>query len=240
MFRLRRYRYYVFFAAIVVLLLYRVAQNSEQWETVSASFPHAALPSKPKLPPIGKSGANNQVDTSFKGISSEDEDLPQRILDNSGKDSPAAKISDLKTTQQADDEEHDADFEHPLKTDTPIKEAGVLAYDHDEAAKAITAPIISVPDKNVGQGAKDAENNPVNPAVTAVHWKKSPSTFQFPRLRLFLSLLVNLKRSQLYNMRSGKSRLRAESCVRHANSRSRRRWSVAGQAIGNMPGAMTS
>ncbi|KAH8162921.1 hypothetical protein CIB48_g5314 [Xylaria polymorpha] len=180
MFRLRRYRYYVFFAAIVVLLLYRVAQNSEQWETVSASFPHAALPSKPKLPPIGKSGANNQVDTSFKGISSEDEDLPQRILDNSGKDSPAAKISDLKTTQQADDEEHDADFEHPLKTDTPIKEAGVLAYDHDEAAKAITAPIISVPDKNVGQGAKDAENNPVNPAVTAVHWKKVPEHFPVP------------------------------------------------------------
>ncbi|KAI0438637.1 glycoside hydrolase family 47 protein [Xylaria telfairii] len=180
MFRLRRYRYYVFFAAIVVFLLYRVAQNSEQWETVSASFPHAAPPSKPQLPPTSKSSADIQVDTSFKGISSEDDDLPQRVLDNTGKDSSAAKIPDLKNTQQADGKEDDAGFEHPPKTDTTIKEAGVLAYDHDEAAKAITPPIINVPDKSVGQGAKDAENKPVNPAATAVHWKKVPEHFSVP------------------------------------------------------------
>ncbi|KAI0458911.1 glycoside hydrolase family 47 protein [Xylaria acuta] len=180
MFRLRRYRYYVFFAAIVVFLLYRVAQNSEQWETVSASFPHAAPPSKPKPPPTSKSGADSQLDTTFKGISSEDDDLPQRVLENSGKDSSPAKIPDLKNTQQAEDDDNDTDFELPPKSDTTVKEAGVLAYDHDEAAKATTAPVINVPDKNVGQGAKDAENNPIKPAATAIHWKKVPEHFPVP------------------------------------------------------------
>ncbi|RYC57274.1 hypothetical protein CHU98_g8932 [Xylaria longipes] len=184
MFRLRRYRYYVFFAAIVVFLLYRVAQNTEQWETVSASFPHAAPPSRSKQPPTSKSGAESQLDTSLKGISSEDDDLPQRILDNSGKDSSPAKIPQLKNTQQAedddDDDDDDTDFELPPKSDTTIKEAGVLAYDHDEAAKATTAPVINVPNKNVGQGAQDAENNPVNPAAMAVHWKKVPEKFPVP------------------------------------------------------------
>ncbi|KAI1744831.1 glycoside hydrolase family 47 protein [Xylaria scruposa] len=186
MFRLRRYRYYVFFAAIVVFLLYRVAQNSEQWEAVSASFPHAAPPPKPKPPPISKSGADSQVDTSLKGISSKDDDLPQRILDNSGKnsspgkDSSNAEILNLKNTQQAEDEDDDADLEPPPKSDTAVKEAGVLAYDHDEATKATTAPVINVPDKNVGQGAKDAENNPIKPAVAAIHWTKVPEHFPVP------------------------------------------------------------
>ncbi|TRX95954.1 hypothetical protein FHL15_003096 [Xylaria flabelliformis] len=183
MFRLRRYRYYVFFAAIVVFLLYRVAQNSEQWEAVSASFPHAAPPPKLKPPPTSKTGADSQVDTSLKGISSKDDDLPQRILDNSGKDSSPGKdslkaeIPDLKNTQQAEDEDDAADFEPPPKSDIAIKEAGVLAYDHDEAAKATTAPVINVPDKNVGKGAMDAENNPVK---TAIHWKKVPEHFPVP------------------------------------------------------------
>ncbi|KAI0465738.1 glycoside hydrolase family 47 protein [Xylaria cf. heliscus] len=180
MFRLRRYRYYVFFAAIVVFLLYRVTQNSQQWETVSASFPHTAPPPKSKLPPTSKSGAHSPPDTSFKGISSEDDDLPQRVLDHSSKDSSPAKSSSVKNTQPAEKEDDDADLELPPYPDTTAKEAGALAYDHDEAAKAITVPVISVPDKSVGQGAKDAENNPVNPAVKAIHWKKVPEHFPVP------------------------------------------------------------
>ncbi|KAJ8126374.1 hypothetical protein O1611_g7264 [Lasiodiplodia mahajangana] len=186
MFRLRRYRYYVFFAAIVVFLLYRVAQNSEQWDAASASFPHTAPASDPdsdssKWSPARKSTANNQPDISFKGIASEDDDLPQRILDHpAGGNSPVKNpdLAELKTTQQTkDDDEEEDDSELPPKSDSTIKEAGVLAYDHDEAAKATTAPVINVPDKNVGQGAKDADRKPT---TTAIHWKKVPEHFPVP------------------------------------------------------------
>ncbi|KAI0409321.1 glycoside hydrolase family 47 protein [Xylaria palmicola] len=55
-----------------------------------------------------------------------------------------------------------------------------MAYDHDEAAKVTTAPDINMPDKNVGQGAKDADNKPLKPANTAPHWEKVPEHFPVP------------------------------------------------------------
>ncbi|KAJ8115384.1 hypothetical protein ONZ43_g4678 [Nemania bipapillata] len=183
MFRLRRYRYYVFFAAIVVFLLFRVAQNSEQWETVSASFPHTAPAFDPNSPPASKPIVNKHVDTSlFRGISSEDDDLPQRILDRPTTDSAPVKIPDLpklKTTQQVndDDDNDEGDFELPPKSDPIVEQAGVLAYDHEGAAKATTAPVINVPDKNVGQGAKDVDKKPT---TTTIHWKKVPEHFPVP------------------------------------------------------------
>ncbi|GAP85146.1 putative glycoside hydrolase family 47 protein [Rosellinia necatrix] len=224
--RLRRYRYYVFFAAIVVFLLYRVAQNSEQWEAVSASFPHAAPPSKSKLPPTSKSGTDGQANTQLNGISSDDDDLPQRILgrptkDNSpsqdkspskdgrpikdnapvkdttpskdsnppknnapAKDDSPAKIPELKSTHHAEDtgyDDEDDDFDLTPQTDATVKEGGVIAYDHEGAAKVTTAPIINMPDKNVGQGAKDADQKPIKPTTTAIHWEKVPEHFPVPR-----------------------------------------------------------
>ncbi|TGJ84602.1 hypothetical protein E0Z10_g4163 [Xylaria hypoxylon] len=185
MFRLRRYRYYVFFAAIVVFLLYRVAQNSEQWETVSASFPHKAPPSSYKSPPASKSGtdgANSQAQAQsqppFQGFSSEDDDLPQRILHNFGQDNSPIKVPDLKKVQHTDSLD---DFELPPKSDAGVKEAGVLAYDHDEAAKSTTAPVINVPDKNVGQGAKDVDEPLVKSTTTGTHWEKVPEHFPVPK-----------------------------------------------------------
>lgn len=208
MFRLRRYRYYVFFAAIVVFLLYRVAQNSDHWESVSVSLPHTPRPSSPKSPPPSKPASDSQVDTSFEALSSPDDHLPQRILDSPAKGNSAAKLPDLpelksaeqldspakgssaakipdppefKSPKQADDDEGDHDdagFEPAPDTEAVIQKAGVLAYDHDEASKATTAPIINVPDKNVGQGAKDPEKKPV---TTTPHWKKVPENFPVPK-----------------------------------------------------------
>ncbi|KAI0538558.1 glycoside hydrolase family 47 protein [Xylaria digitata] len=184
MFRLRRYRYYVFLAVIVVFLLYRVAENSEQWETASSSLPHRAPPRSSKLPPTSKTGTNgvnSQAKSPLKGFSSEDDDLPQRILDNSGKNDPRIKIPDLKNIQQADGDGFELPKSGSLKSDTAVKEAGVLAYDHDEAAKATTAPVINVPDKNVGQGAKDADAQPIKSTTTDTHWEKVPERFPVPR-----------------------------------------------------------
>ncbi|KAI0432444.1 glycoside hydrolase family 47 protein [Xylaria sp. FL1042] len=168
MFRLRRYRYYVFFAAIVVFLLFRVARNSEQWETVSTTFPHAAPPSRPKSPPASDSSTNSQPHTELKGFSSEDNDLPQRILDTSDKANSPVQVPDLKNVQQVGSGDGTVS-RLPPNSDAPIEEAGVLAYDHDEATKITTAPVINVPDKGVGQGAKDA-----------IHWEKVPEHFPVP------------------------------------------------------------
>ncbi|KAI1151297.1 glycoside hydrolase family 47 protein [Nemania diffusa] len=179
MFRLRRYRYYVFLAGIVVFLLFRVAQNSEQWETVSASFPHTAPVFDPKSPPVSKPIVNKHVDTSSWGISSDDDDLAQQILDRPAAGNSPAKIPDipvLKPAQQVHDDDDD-DFELPPKSDPIVQEAGVLAYDHEGAAKATTAPVINMPDKNVGQGAKDVDKKPT---TTTIHWKKVPEHFPVP------------------------------------------------------------
>jgi mannosyl-oligosaccharide alpha-1,2-mannosidase len=159
--------------------LYRVAQNSEQWETVSASFPHVGTPSKSKPPSTSKTGVKDQVDTSIKGISREDDDLPQRILDNTGKDNYIAKIPDLKVPPKADVQD-DVDFNHPPKAPVAVKEGQVLAYDHDGASKTTTAPI-KVPDKNIGQGAKDADKSSnLKQTPEPIHWKKVPENFPVP------------------------------------------------------------
>jgi mannosyl-oligosaccharide alpha-1,2-mannosidase len=189
MFRFRRYRYYVFFAAIVVFLLYRVAQNSEQWETVSASFPHVGPPSGSKLPPAVKPGADGQASASSNSKSSEDDDLPQRILDIPTKDAPPVKLPEPKSAHKPadnddnddndDDNGHD-DVELSPQSDAVVKEAGVLAYDHDEAAKATTAPVINMPDKSVGQGAKDANQKPIKVGTGGTHWERVPEHFPVP------------------------------------------------------------
>ncbi|KAI1175264.1 glycoside hydrolase family 47 protein [Nemania sp. FL0916] len=180
MFRLRRYRYYVFFAAIVVFLLYRVARNSEQWETVAASFPHVVPPPNSKPPPISESEAKSHVNAPLKGISSQDDELPQRILDNPPKDNYPVKIptlSDSKNTKQTDgNNDKHIDIGLAPNTDGSSQQAGVLAYDHDGATKVTTPPVINVPDKAVGQGVKDAGNL----ADKVIHWKKTPENFPVP------------------------------------------------------------
>lgn len=185
MFRFRRYRYYVFFAAIVVFLLYRVAQNSEQWEAVSASFPHVGPPSGSKLPPVIKPGADSQAGVSSNSISSEDDDLPQQILNIPTKDVPPVKLPEPKSVHKPaddndDDENGDNDIELSPQSDTAVKEAGVLAYDHDEAAKATTAPVINMPDKSVGQGAKDANQKPIKVGSGGIHWERVAEHFPVP------------------------------------------------------------
>ncbi|KAI1293131.1 glycoside hydrolase family 47 protein [Xylaria venustula] len=177
MFRLRRYRYYVFFAAIVVFLLFRVAQNSEQWETVSAAFPLTAPPFPPKSPPSRNSGASSQTYTERKGLSAGGDDLPQRKPDTSDESNSPAVVPELKPLHL--DIDDDDDFELPPKTDAAVEEAGVVAYDHDEATKVTTAPIINVPDKNIGQGAKDPAEKPLKSTAT-IHWEKVPENFPVP------------------------------------------------------------
>ncbi|KAI0517804.1 glycoside hydrolase family 47 protein [Xylaria bambusicola] len=190
MVRLRRYRYYVFFAAIVVFLLYRVARNSEQWETVSASFPHTVPPFTPKPPPARDSGGNTQAHTEVKGVSTEDRDVPQQVLDKPDEANSPNKVPEFKGEHRLASDHGDGDIELPPKSDSAVKdpavkEAGVVAYDHNEATKVGTAPIINVPDKTNGQGAKDADNKPIKvPTNTDIHWTKIPEHFPVPASEL--------------------------------------------------------
>ncbi|KAI1822456.1 glycoside hydrolase family 47 protein [Xylaria intraflava] len=176
MVRLRRYRYYLFLATVVVFLLYRVVQNNEQWETVSASFPYAVTPSKSKLPPTTKLGANNQPDASFENFSAQDDDLPRRILENTGKEE-ISKAPDLATAQKSGVDGDERRLDNPPKDPAPIKQPGFLTYDHDEATKAKTAPNVNVPEMKIGHGVKGAGNPPVKADPTAVHWEKTPENF---------------------------------------------------------------
>ncbi|KAI0379370.1 glycoside hydrolase family 47 protein [Hypomontagnella monticulosa] len=194
MLRLRRYRYYVFFAAVVVFLLYRVTQNSGQWEAVSASIPYAkAIPKSP--PEQGFGPTNKQSRPSKSGTSKytdEDDDLAQQMLEKANKDDGKVKIPDLKPTTSEDALDK---FDLPTSATkmNPSDETKVRVYDKEGAAKTTTAPLIDIPDKNVGQGAKGvgkgkgihgapgAHKSKTNSATTTIHWKKQPEHFPVPK-----------------------------------------------------------
>lgn len=191
MFRLRRYRYYVFFAAIVVFLLYRVTKNSEQWESVSASIPYNKAP--PKSSPERGFGLTNKQSSSGKSgskFSNEDDDLAQQLLEKPAKEPAEVKIPNLKPTTAKDDPDK---FDLPTATTTTTisaDETKVVVYDQDGAARTTTAPLIDIPDKNVGQGAKGAGKGvhgkpgaakpKAETTTTTIHWKKLPEHFPVP------------------------------------------------------------
>ncbi|KAI2634649.1 glycoside hydrolase family 47 protein [Xylaria nigripes] len=154
MFRLRKYRYYVFFAAIVVFLLYRVVQNSDEWETVSASIPHTGPSSKLRPPPASNIVADHRADAFIENFSTEDDDLPRKILDNTGKENPI-KDPDVATAQRA-------------------------GTGHDDEVPLDSPTNLNVPDRKVGDGAHGAESQPGKVAITATHWEKVPENFPVP------------------------------------------------------------
>ncbi|KAI1453764.1 glycoside hydrolase family 47 protein [Annulohypoxylon moriforme] len=194
MLRFRRYRYYVFFAAIVVFLLYRVTQNSEQWESVSASIPIAKAPPKSSLE-RGFGLTNKQTRPgpvkSETAFTHEDDEPRLQLKEKTGKDAERVKIPNLKPTTG---EDNAGKFDTPNAA-TVTNQSNVRVYDKDEAAKTTTAPLISIPDKNVGQGAKGvggppgkgihgapgAHKSKTQSATTTIHWKKFPEHFPVPK-----------------------------------------------------------
>jgi len=161
-----------------VFLLYRVVENSEQWEAVSSSFPKAVTPSKFNPPPTSKSDIGNKGVSSSKGFSAEEGDLPQKILDNTGKSNTAATIPDLRPPNHAlSDHRHDSDSPHD-----GTKEVDVVAYDHDQAYKATTATVIDLPDHKTSQGVKGADKSQGEKQTKEpIHWKKVPENFPVPK-----------------------------------------------------------
>ncbi|KAI2606774.1 glycoside hydrolase family 47 protein [Hypoxylon sp. NC1633] len=196
MLRLRRYRYYVFFAAVVVLLLYRVTTNTEQWEPVSASIPYTKAPSK-SAPERGFGTTNKDVNyqhapsKSGAGFSDEDDDVAQQLLEKAGKEPAEVKIPSLKPTTAGDSADK---FDFPTTTitttSTDRSRSKVVVYDKDGATRTTTVPLINIPNKNVGQGAKGAgkgahgapgaRKTKTQIATTTIHWKKLPEHFPVP------------------------------------------------------------
>ncbi|KAI8961478.1 glycoside hydrolase family 47 protein [Daldinia sp. FL1419] len=176
MLRLRRYRYYVFFAAIVVFLLYRVSQDSEQWESVSAAIPYKAPPKSSPERDFGTTNKQSQKPLPGKtgaGYSDGDNEISRQ-------EQEGVKIPSLKPTTSED----------VLDKFDPSTDAGktkVVVYDKDGAAKTTTVPLINIPDKNVGQGAKGkgvhgkpGMQKPKTESDPTKHWKKFPEHYPVP------------------------------------------------------------
>ncbi|KAF3067284.1 putative endoplasmic reticulum mannosidase MNL2 [Daldinia childiae] len=188
MFRLRRYRYYVFFAAIIVFLLYRVSQNSDQWESVSAAIPYKAPPKS--SPERGFGTTNKQSQQPLPGksgsrLSDGDSDSIRQGREKTIDDTNEVKIPSLKPTTS---EDVLSKFDPSIETATT--DAGrtkVMVYDKDGAAKTTTVPLIDIPDKNVGQGAKGkgvhgkpGTHKSKPEGEPPKHWKKFPEHFPVP------------------------------------------------------------
>lgn len=187
MLRLRRYRYYVFFAAFVVFLLYRVTSNSHQWEP--------PIPHKPAPKPLSEQGyvqdykqkspSQDKDSSRFTG----DNDPSQQLPVMAGKEPSEVKIPSLKPAI-AEDVPAKLDHATPTTTTSSDGETKVLEYDQDDAAKTVTAALIDIPDKNVNPGAKGigkgvhekpAVQKPETDTTTAIHWTKLPEHFPVPR-----------------------------------------------------------
>ncbi|KAI0023344.1 glycoside hydrolase family 47 protein [Xylariomycetidae sp. FL0641] len=169
MLRLRRYRYYVFSAAVILFLLYRIAKDTNEWETVTASFPSVHSTKQ------GLGSGNSNTSPDF--MKPEDAGLS---LDHTDHGENRVDIPVLKTTIFANDDDTTTTTSttaDPEETDG----SRVLAYDQDGAAKTTTAALIDIPNKSVGQGAKGVTEHytatHTTSTSTAIHWKKMPEHF---------------------------------------------------------------
>ncbi|OTB10925.1 glycoside hydrolase family 47 protein, partial [Daldinia sp. EC12] len=168
MLRLRRYRYYVFFAAVVVLLLYRVSQNSEQWESVSASIPYKPIPKSPPERGFGASDKQSQQplpDKSSTGWADRDRDSTRQGRIKADEDANEVKIPSLKPTTS-----EDVLNKFDPSTETSTTDTGktrVTVYDKEGA-------------KGKGIHGKPGTQKSKPEAESTKHWKKFPEHFPVP------------------------------------------------------------
>jgi mannosyl-oligosaccharide alpha-1,2-mannosidase len=188
MFRLRRYRFYVAFAALTLIFLYRTTRNSE-WEGFSSTIDFKPLP-KTKLESGLLHDALENLDITRKRPKGSS---PQREQDE---DAPTIKIPVLKPTA-VDDKQ----VNYNLPTSIPLRKPTTTLLDDyaPEPPKPSQVPSISIPDRKtpdrewaqqkeaagnekplaVGLGRDGGGDTTLKsaPTPTVIHWTKPTEHF---------------------------------------------------------------
>ncbi|ORY61002.1 glycosyl hydrolase family 47-domain-containing protein [Pseudomassariella vexata] len=182
MLRIRRYRYFVVFAALVLFLLYRVTKDSEQWEGLSTPLPFTPINKSP--PEVGHAGAPSRADTAV----SQDDVAGSRSAplyqDARGEEQAPIKIPNLKSAPDIKPGKYDL----PTTTKPPIKATQEVTQ-NTEASKTTEAPVIDIPDRKTphdewNNNGKHNHNPPAGregrmstSTTTTIHWSKQPEHF---------------------------------------------------------------
>ncbi|RYP46438.1 hypothetical protein DL768_007350 [Monosporascus sp. mg162] len=194
MLRLRRYRYFVLTAAIVLFLLYRVSQNSDPWDSLSGKLSSTKPPNsntgytttfdesetieKIKNPTYGNHGASGSYKTDEDADTGAERELNKiKIPELKGDDDVSDSVSGgdnrrplTKPTTEDEDEEKDDEDEDD-------------ADDADDVTppKTTPAPVIDIPDRKVNYDNKGGFDDEHTVATTTViHWEKVPEHFPIP------------------------------------------------------------
>ncbi|RYP60861.1 hypothetical protein DL771_010348 [Monosporascus sp. 5C6A] len=193
MLRLRRYRYFVLTAAIVLFLLYRVSQDSDPWDSLGGKLSSAKLPNsntdyattfdesetieKIKNPTHGNHGVSGSYEDHEAADTGAERELNK------------IKIPELK---EDDDDVSDGvsggDSRPPPTKPTPEEEDEEDDEDEDDAddatpAKTTPATVIDIPDRKVNYGNKggfDDKDTVATTTTTVIHWEKVPEHFPVP------------------------------------------------------------
>ncbi|RYP74689.1 hypothetical protein DL770_007576 [Monosporascus sp. CRB-9-2] len=191
MLRLRRYRYFVLTAAIVLFLLYRVSQNSDPWDSLggkfsstkplnsntdyTTTFDESETIEKIKNPTYGNHGVSGSYE--------KDEDADAGAERELNK----IKIPELKENDDVSDGVSGGDSRRPLTKPTPEEEDEEKDdEDEDDAddatpAKTTPAPVIDIPDRKVNYDNKGGSHDEDTVTTTTViHWEKVPEHFPVP------------------------------------------------------------
>ncbi|KAK7990309.1 glycoside hydrolase family 47 protein [Apiospora arundinis] len=187
MLRIRRYRYFVAFAVVLVFILYRVSRASDRWDDLSTTLDFKPLPKPPiQNPPLH----GHELQTKPQKVA---QDAPprQQPLKAAEKNEVPVKIPVLEAEDRA------GKFEIPTTTSfTPTKPTHADADNmQDQAPKTTnppTIPAINIPDRKTPQEVwKEQQEKQYNaqaqvpledqlyrPSTTSqIHWTKQPEHF---------------------------------------------------------------
>ncbi|KAK8109226.1 class I alpha-mannosidase 1a [Apiospora sp. TS-2023a] len=173
MLRIRRYRYFVAFAVVLVFILYRVSRSSTQWEELSTPLPFNPLP---KPPVQNQPLRDNDLPTKpQKGV--QDEPTPQKPLKPlkaaEKEDTPPVKIPTLAAQDQ------------PAKIDQTQPKPHEVQDTAPKTTNPTTIPAINIPDRKTPQDALEEQQKAQVPlgeaqhsaTTTQIHWSKQPEHF---------------------------------------------------------------
>ncbi|KAK8022765.1 glycoside hydrolase family 47 protein [Apiospora rasikravindrae] len=189
MLRIRRYRYFVAFAVVLVFILYRVSRTGDRWDDLSTPLPFKPLPKAP----IQNPPAHDHDLPSKPQKIAQDEPSRQKPVKAADKDDVPVKIPTLEGHDQA------GKFDLPTTTsltrpkptvdDSSDDVAHNKVQEHaPEPTKPPTIPAINIPDRKTPQEALQEQQqqqqaqvpfgNPQYVATTTqIHWSKQPEHF---------------------------------------------------------------
>lgn len=170
MLRIRRYRYFVAFAVVLVFILYRVSRSSSQWEELSTPLPFNPIP---KPPVQNEPLHDHDLPTKPQKGVQQDEPSRQKPLKLAEKEDAPVRIPTLAAQDQAEKIDQTQPKPHEVQDFSP------------KTTSPPTIPAINIPDRKTPQDALEEQQKAQvslgeshhSATTSRIHWSKQPEHF---------------------------------------------------------------